>query len=112
MKYLKKINEDKNYDAMLYYIKSCFIDFIDNDKVIIDMNTYRIELELKEPKSHKLELEVNDMALYIEHSEEVLEFYKDLDVCLKKFKISYNNLIQINRFVINHNTLVIIEIKL
>lgn len=107
MKYLK--HYENNGDDILDYIKSCFIDFIDDEKVRIEYNGEIIELELEEPEmSDHTTTDINE---FIDFSKKILNFYEDLDDCIKKFKIRYDNEVIINRFIIAHIRTIFIEIK-
>ena len=98
MRYLKQF-ESNNNDEILDYIKSCFIDFIDNEEVYIDTSNDNIELEFNEPELDIQIDESDNMSVFIEHAEEVLEFYKNIDVCMKKFKLVYTEcVIEIETF--------------
>jgi hypothetical protein len=96
MKHLRKYNEDvnQNFEFDEEYIKECFIEFFDDpDKYdVYEEADERIEyieygLAINCPD---LEIETNhNVDNFIKISEELVDFYKEIEVCIEKVKIKY-----------------------
>jgi hypothetical protein len=100
MKYLKKYNEDKSVDFEFdkEYIKDCFIEFIDDPK------KYDLD-EDGDVREHSVEysLGINcpDLTLnhqyniddFIKYSEELANFYKEIESSIDKVKIKYPDVV-------------------
>ena len=92
MKHLRKYNEGlDNKDEMIEYIKLCFIEFYDKgDDVfteeINDGKSITFNLALDEPELGNYD----NIAEFVRHSEEVAEFYKEIENCLEKVAIKYD----------------------
>ena len=96
MKHLRKYNEDvsKEFEFDEEYIRECFIEFFDDpDKYdVYEEADERIEyiyygLSINCPD---LEIETNhNVDDFIKISEELVDFYKEIEVCIEKVKIKY-----------------------
>lgn len=99
MNYLKKYNEDieSKLEFDEDYIKQCFIEFFDDtDKYEVyeegDVTIEYIEhgLGINCPD---LQIETDyDVGDFIKISEELVDFYKEIEVCIEKVKIKYPDL--------------------
>jgi len=98
MKHLRKYNENQKFEFDEEYIKECFIEFFD------DPNKYDVYEEAditNEYIEHGLGINCPDLEIYNTHettynvsdfikiSEELTEFYKEIEVCIEKVKIKY-----------------------
>ena len=93
MKHLRQYNENVNFEFDEEYIKECFIEFYDDAKYDVceeaDNTTEYIEhgLGINCPD---LQTETNySVDDFIEINEELLDFYKEIRVCIEKVKIKY-----------------------
>lgn len=98
MKHLKSYNEDVNQEFEFdeEYIKECFIEFFDdNEKYDVCEeadNTY-------DYIEHSLGINCPDLEIieeygidnFIKTSEELVDFYKEIEVCIEKVKIKYHD---------------------
>ena len=99
MKHLRKYNEDVNqkFEFDEEYIKECFIEFFD------DPDKYDVYEEADSNPGYNgyiehglgincpdLEIETNhNVDDFIRISEELVDFYKEIGVCIEKVKIKY-----------------------
>ena len=100
MKHLRQYNEgvSQKFEFDEEYIKECFIEFFD------DPNKYDVYEEAditNEYIEHGLGINCPDLEIYNTHettynvsdfikiSEELTEFYKEIEVCIEKVKIKY-----------------------
>jgi hypothetical protein len=96
MKHLRQYNEDveNQFEFDEEYIKECFIEFFDDpDKYdVYEETDDRIEyieyfLAINCPD---LEIETNhNVDNFIKISEELVDFYKEIEVCIERVKIKY-----------------------
>lgn len=109
MKHLRKYNENinKEFEFDEEYIKECFIEFFDDpDKYDVyeerDITNEYIEhgLGIDCPD---LEIETNyNVDDFIKTSEDLVDFYKEIEVCIEKVKIKYPD-VDVILFQNNHN---------
>jgi len=93
MKHLRKFNESlDDKDEMIEYIKLCFIEFYDKgDDVVFteefnDGESVTFEMTIDEPEIG----EFDKIGEFVRHSEEVAEFYREVENCLEKVAIRYD----------------------
>jgi hypothetical protein len=98
VKHLRKYNEDVDQEFKFNeeYIKECFIEFFDdNEKYDVCEeadNTY-------DYIEHSLGINCPDLEIieeygidnFIKTSEELADFYKEIEVCIEKVKIKYHD---------------------
>lgn len=95
MKHLRKYNENVNQEFEFdeEYIKECFIEFYDDAKYDMceeyDTNSEYIGYELGINCPDLEILEEYSMDEFIRTSEELVDFYKEIEVCIEKVKIKY-----------------------
>lgn len=95
MKYLKKfINESYHeyFPEELDYIKSCFVDYIDNGKVSINVTEYdTIELDFQLPslKREKTTSNWESITDYINYHNNIANYLKDIEECVEKVNMKY-----------------------
>ncbi len=99
MKHLRKYNENKKiFDSE--YFNECFIEFIDSDSTSIELEEdtthyyYYISINLPNVKfiNNKWIFEKEEtLEGNLKYSEELFNFYKDIDTCIEKVKIKYPN---------------------
>ena len=95
MKHLRKYNEDVNQEFEFdeEYIKECFIEFFD------DPNKYDVYEEADITNEYGLGINCPDLEIleeygiekFIKTSEELADFYKEIEVCIEKVKIKYHD---------------------
>ena len=98
MKHLRQYNENVNFEFDEEYIKECFIEFYDDpDKY----DVYEEADNTNEYIEHGLGINCPDLEIYdynettysvgdfIKISEELVDFYKEIEVCIEKVKIKY-----------------------
>jgi hypothetical protein len=96
MRHLKKYNENKSFEFDERYIKECFIEFFDNAEKYdvyeeVDTTNEYIEYGLG-IDCPDLEIEINhNVDDFIKISEELVDFYKEIGVCIEKVKIKYTD---------------------
>lgn len=97
MKHLRKYNENVNqkFEFDEEYIKECFIEFFDDAKYDIteqyDTNSKYVEYGLG-IDCPDLEIEVEySVDNFIKMSEELSDFYKEVEVSIEKVKIKYQD---------------------
>ena len=95
MKHLRKFNESlENKDEMIEYIKLCFIEFYDKgDDVVFteefnDGESISFEMAIDEPEITSDYS--SDINVFVKNSEEIAEFYKEIENCLEKVAIRYD----------------------
>jgi len=95
MKHLRQYNEDveNQFEFDEEYIRECFIEFYDDAKYDIteqyDTNSKYVEYGLGiDCPDLKIEAEYN-VDNFIKMSEELSDFYKELEVSIEKVKIKY-----------------------
>ncbi len=92
MKHLRKYNEGLgNKDEIIEYIKLCFIEFYDKGDDVFteefdDGKSITFNLALDEPEL----VNYYNIAGFVRHSEEVAEFYREIENCLEKVAIRYD----------------------
>ena len=100
MKHLKSYNEDVNQEFEFdeEYIKECFIEFFDDNE---KYDVYEEEDITNEYIEHGLGINCPDLEIYdnqettynvgdfIKMSEELADFYKEIENCIEKVKIKY-----------------------
>lgn len=100
MKHLRKYNENKeeldisesldNNDEMIEYIKICFVEFFDRKNIfteeVNDGESITYHIEIHEPEIG----DYDKISEFVKNSEEITEFYKDIENCLEKVAIKYN----------------------
>lgn len=98
MKHLRKYNEDVNQEFEFdeEYIKECFIEFYDDsDKYDVceeaDITNEYIEHGLGINCPDLEILEEYGIEKFIKTSEELADFYKEIEVCIEKVKIKYHD---------------------
>ena len=96
MKHLKKYNEDvnQNFEFDEEYIRECFIEFYDDtDKYDLceecDVTSEYIEHSIGINCPDLEILEEYSIDEFIKTSEELIDFYKEIEVCIEKVKIKY-----------------------
>jgi hypothetical protein len=95
MKHLRKFNESlDNKDEMIEYIKLCFIEFYDKGDDVLteeinDGESITFEMVLDEPEITSGDYS-SDINVFVKNSEEIAEFYKEVENCLEKVAIRYN----------------------
>jgi hypothetical protein len=96
MRHLKRYNESlENKDEMIEYIKLCFIEFYDIKPSVIfteedyDGESITFEVEIHEPEITSGDYS-SDINVFVKNSEEIAEFYKEVENCLEKVAIKYN----------------------
>lgn len=97
MKHLRKYNEDvnQNFEFDEEYIKECFIEFYDDAKY----DVYEEVDNTNEYIEHGLGINCPDLEIleeysidkFIKISEELTDFYKEIEVCIEKVKIKYHD---------------------
>lgn len=96
MKHLKKYNESIDFEFDEEYIKECFIEFYDDpDKY----DVYEDADNTNEYIEHGLGINCPDLEIEANHnvydfikiSEELVDFYKEIEVCIEKVKIKYTD---------------------
>jgi hypothetical protein len=96
MRHLRKFNEsvDKKGE-MIEYIKLCFIEFYDKlgegengvfTEEFNDGESVTFEMTIDEPEIG----EFDKIGEFVRHSEEVAEFYREVENCLEKVAIRYD----------------------
>lgn len=100
MKHLKQYNEDvdQKFEFDEEYIRECFIEFYDDTEKYDVYEDFDITHEYIE---HGLGINCPDLEIYettettynvddfIKMSEELTDFYKEIEVCIEKVKIKY-----------------------
>jgi len=96
MRHLRKFNESlDNKDEMIEYIKLCFIEFYDKlgegengvfTEEFNDGESVTFEMTIDEPEIG----EFDKIGEFVRHSEEVAEFYREVENCLEKVAIRYD----------------------
>jgi hypothetical protein len=101
MKYLRQYNEDVDFEFEKFdeeYIKECFIEFYDDPQKYdvyeeADVTSQYIEYglgincpDLEIYDTQETTYNVND---FIKMSEELTDFYREIEVCIEKVKIKY-----------------------
>lgn len=112
MRYLSKFNES-NEEFDVEYFATCFVDLIDEFDGEYEHETigekeskqqvFFVAFNLPRVKSVKRKWSIDlsdDISDRIKYSEECLEFYKDIEVAIKKVKINYPDY----KVEINHET--------
>jgi hypothetical protein len=96
LRHLRKFNESvDNKDEMIEYIKLCFIEFYDKgDDVVFteefnDGESVTFEMTIDEPEITSGDYS-SDINVFVKNSEEIAEFYKEVENCLEKVVIRYN----------------------
>jgi hypothetical protein len=95
MKHLRKFNESlDNKDEMIEYIKLCFIEFYDRGDDVFteelnDGESITFEMVLDEPEITSGDYS-SDINVFVKNSEEIAEFYKEVENCLEKVAIRYD----------------------
>ena len=101
MKRLRKFNESNNVEQKLEYIKSCFINLLEDNKDNTEQLSQDVNgiYELTFPtitgtKFAFIESYPYDdfLDLMIKNSEEATEILKEIQVCIKKVQIEYPQL--------------------
>jgi len=97
MKHLKQYNEDvdQKFEFDEEYIKECFIEFYDDAKY----DVYEEADNTNEYIEHGLGINCPDLEIleeysidkFIKISEELTDFYKEIEVCIEKVKIKYHD---------------------
>jgi hypothetical protein len=97
MKHLRKFNESlDNKDEMIEYIKLCFIEFYDKlgegdngvfTEELNDGESITFRLTMDEPELGDYSKGISE---FVRHSDEVAEFYKEIENCLEKVAIRYD----------------------
>ncbi len=102
MKHLRKFNESlERKDEMIEYIKLCFIEFYDklgegdNGVFTEELNdgesiTFRLTMDEPELGDYYTVTGSKGIAEFVRHSDEVAEFYKEIENCLEKVAIKYD----------------------
>ena len=102
MKHLRKFNESlDNKDEVIEYIKLCFIEFYDklgegdNGVFTEELNdgesfTFRLTMDEPELGDYYTVTGSKGIAEFVRHSDEVAEFYKEIENCLEKVAIRYD----------------------
>ena len=102
MKHLRKFNESlERKDEMIEYIKLCFIEFYDklgegdNGVFTEELNdgesiTFRLTMDEPELGDYYTVTGSEAIAEFVRHSDEVAEFYKEIENCLEKVAIRYD----------------------
>lgn len=109
MKHLRKYNEDVNQEFEFdeEYIRECFIEFFDDpDKY----DVYEEADVTNEYIEHGLGINCPDLQTetnysvddFIKINEELLDFYKEIRVCIEKVKIKYTD-VNVILFQDNHS---------
>jgi hypothetical protein len=111
MKHLRQYNEDvnQNFEFDEEYIRECFIEFFDDPDLYdvyeeADITNQYIE--------HGLSINYPDLEIieeygieeFIKKSEQLVDFYKEIDVCIEKVKIKYPDVkvvINLKKFFVN-----------
>jgi hypothetical protein len=98
MKHLRQYNEDINQEFEFdeEYIKECFIEFYDDPE---KYDVYEEADNTNEYIEHGLGINCPDLEIleeysidkFIETSEELTDFYKEIEVCIEKVKIKYHD---------------------
>ena len=95
MKHLRKYNENVKFEFDEEYIKECFIEFYDDAKYDMceeyDTNSEYIGYELGINCPDLEILEEYGIEKFIKTSEELADFYKEIEVCIEKVKIKYHD---------------------
>lgn len=113
MRYLSKFNES-NEEFDVEYFVTCFVDLIDEFDGEYDHETigkdeskqqvFFVGLNLPRVKSVKgnwsINLSNDDISDRIKYAQECIEFYRDIEVAIKKVKINYPDY----KVEINHET--------
>lgn len=113
MRYLSKFNES-NEEFDVEYFATCFVDLIDEFDGEYDHETigedeskqqvFFVILNLPRVKSVKKKWSINlsndDISDRIKYAQECIEFYRDIEVAIKKVKINYPDY----KVEINHET--------
>lgn len=94
MKHLRKFNESlERKDEMIEYIKLCFIEFYDKGDVfteeVNDGESITFEMVLDEPEIISGDYS-SDINVFVKNSEEIADFYKEVENCLEKVAIRYD----------------------
>ena len=98
MIHLRKFNEDSDWkqvrednDKMIEYIKLCFVEFFDRKNIFTeefnDGESITYHIEIHEPELGDYS---KDIMEFVKNSEEITEFYKEIENCLEKVAIKYN----------------------
>jgi len=98
MKHLRKFNESlDNKDEVIEYIKLCFIEFYDklgegDNGVFTEEIDGCFRLTMDEPELGDYYTVTGSEAIaeFVRHSDEVAEFYKEIENCLEKVAIRYD----------------------
>lgn len=103
MKHLRKYNEDVNQEFEFdeEYIKECFIEFFDDPNkydVVVGCRYEEADIT-NEYIEHGLGINCPDLEIleeygiekFIKTSEELADFYKEIEVCIEKVKIKYHD---------------------
>ncbi len=112
MRYLSKFNES-NEEFDVEYFVTCFADLIDEFDGDYELETigedeskqqvFFVGLNLPRVKSVKRKWSINlsnDISDRIKYAQECIEFYRDIEVAIKKVKINYPDY----KVEINHET--------
>lgn len=96
MKHLKKFNESlENKQEIIDYIKLCFIEFYDRPGNIVEDEEYNdgesitFQLAIDEPDLLGKDYDKN-INNFVKNSQEIVEFYLEIENCLEKVKIRYD----------------------
>lgn len=88
---IRKFNENKNNDT--FYIKECFVEFIDDNSFeIIETNQVEIRISLKKPNVDG-EYDNNNIEHFIIRTNRYLEFYESIKLAIDKMYIEYPNML-------------------
>jgi hypothetical protein len=95
MRHLRKFNESlDNKDEVIEYIKLCFVEFYDKGDDVFteevnDGESITFEMVLDEPEITSGDYS-SDINVFVKNSEEIAEFYKEVENCLEKVAIRYD----------------------
>jgi len=98
MRYVKRFNEsnDDNFDITkaldLEYIKSCFINMIDEYDGDEDWETSSTGAQIEYEIYFLLDTNNNDIDNILKNLEESAEIIKEIKACIKKVQIEYPNI--------------------
>lgn len=96
MKHLRRFNEKlENKQEIIDYIKLCFIEFYDRPGDIVEDEEFNdgeslvFNLYIDEPELLGKDYD-KGISSFVSNSEEIAEFYKEIENCLEKVKIRYD----------------------
>lgn len=98
MKHLRKFNESIKEDIDIDYIKSVFVDFIEDGATIIGLKT--CEITIKIPEISSRERFSSTIESFIDYSDRWTNTLRDIQSCIKRvideypdmnYKVSYSS---------------------